>query len=95
MIDATSAPTNATPATSAALSESLHVLVDEPTRAAAVGLAVITARKSGPTVRPREGQAIRELIEDSLDRVRKNAPSLYQDALRIGREELARRRRTA
>lgn len=87
--DATSAP----PATPAAprYSESLHVLVDEPTRAVVMGLAVLAAKQAGPTVRAREGESIRSLLADRLDDIREQAPNLYQTALTEGRAELARR----
>ena len=70
---------------------SLHVLVDEPTRAAAMGLAVITARQAGPAVRPKEGEAIRQLLEDQLERIRAEAPQLYKEMLEKGRKELTAR----
>ena len=89
MTDATTAA--ADDLTTAALSESLHVLIDEPTRAAAMGLAVINAREIGPRVRPREGESIRILLESQLDAIRQRAPELYARALEAGRQELAER----
>lgn len=86
--DATSA--TATPA-APRYSESLHILVDEPTRAAAMGLAVITAERLGPGVRPREGEAFRGLLETALERIKEEAPTLYATALTRGREALADR----
>jgi hypothetical protein len=87
--DATS--TSAPPASPAAprYSESLHVLIDEPTRAVVMGLAVIDARQAGPTVRPREGEAIRNLLQSSIERIEQQAPGLYAKALDAGRTELA------
>jgi len=70
-------------------SQSLHVLLDEPTRAAALGLAVINAEAAGPGVRPREGEAIRQLLEEQLTRVKTEAPNLYARMLSKGREALA------
>lgn len=86
---ATSAPPTTTSA--ARYSESLHVLVDEPTRAVVMGLAVIAARVAGPEVRPREGESIRQLLESQLEYVRSQAPDLYARALTAGRAELAAR----
>lgn len=90
--DATSA--TATPA-APRYSESLHILVDEPTRAVAMGLAVITAEQAGPGVRPKEGESIRTLLEAQIDSIRDRAPDLIADALKRGREALAARRRGA
>ena len=92
--DATTAPPADTPA-APRYSESLHVLVDEPTRAAAMGLAVITAAAAGPGVRPKEGESIRGLLETALDHIRTEAPTLYADALVKGRAALAARKRNA
>jgi hypothetical protein len=72
-------------------SESVHLLMDEPTRAAVVGLAVIAARDIGPDVRPREGETLRGLVEASLERIQREAPTLYADALDKGRAELSAR----
>ena len=92
--DATSAPPADTPA-APRYSESLHVLVDEPTRAVAMGLAVIAAEAVGPGVRPKEGESIRGLLEMALDRIRGDAPTVYANALVKGREHLAARKRSA
>ncbi len=81
------APTTVT----AGLSESLHVLIDEPTRAAAMGLAVMAARKLGPNVRPREGETVRNLLEDRISDIKAQAPTLHERALALGRQELAER----
>ncbi len=91
--DATSAPPPSTSTTTpgARYSESLHVLVDEPTRAVVMGLAVIAARQAGPDVRPREGESIRQLLESQLEHVREQAPDLYGRALVAGRMELTAR----
>lgn len=87
--DATSAaPT--TPVT-AALSESLHVLIDEPTRAACMGLAVLAAQAIGPNVRPREGESVRNLLEERIGDIKVQAPTLYARAMAAGRAELAGR----
>lgn len=94
--DATSAPP-AEPTSSAAprYSESLHVLIDEPTRAVVMGLAVIDARQAGPTVRPREGESIRNLLTLALGTIEQQAPGLYGKALEAGRTELAVREAAA
>jgi hypothetical protein len=86
--DATS--TSAPPATSAAArySESLHVLIDEPTRAVVMGLAVLEALQAGPTVRPREGESIRTLLQGAIEDIQQRAPGLYARALEAGRIEL-------
>jgi len=85
----TDATTRAATPAAPRYSESLHVLVDEPTRAAALGLAVINAEKAGASVRPREGEAIRTLLEEQLAYINKEAPSLYARMLEKGRAALA------
>lgn len=90
--DATSA--TATPA-APRYSESVHLLMDEPTRAAVMGLAVLAAKELGPAVRPREGETLRGLVESSLDKIRSDAPTLYANALVAGRQELAARAATS
>jgi hypothetical protein len=93
--DATS--TSAPPASPAAprYSESLHVLIDEPTRAVVMGLAVIEARQAGPTVRPREGESIRTLLQGAIEDIQQRAPGLYTKALYAGRTELEARAQAA
>jgi hypothetical protein len=85
--DATGAATTAAPR----YSQSVHVLMDEPTRAAVMGLAVLAAADIGPAVRPKEGETLRGLIETQLESIRSDAPTLYSRALRAGRKELAKR----
>lgn len=72
-------------------SQSVHVLMDKPMREAVVGLAVLAAAELGPTVRPKEGDTLRGLIESQLEEVRSKAPTLYAKAVRAGRQELAKR----
>lgn len=72
-------------------SQSVHVLMDEPTRAAVMGLAVIAAAEISQSVRPREGETLRGLVETQLEAIRADAPSLYAKAIKLGREELAKR----
>lgn len=88
MTDTTDAP--GTPAVR--LSESLHLLVDTPTRAAILGLAEITAKELGG--RPREGETIRDLLDRALCRIANDDRARYTKALRLGRAELARRKRS-
>lgn len=49
-------------------SEGLHVLIDRPTRALILGLAIDRAEKAG-TDRPKEGETIRDLLVNALDDV--------------------------
>lgn len=51
-------------------SESLHVLVDRPTREIILGLAINAAEQAG-TDRPKEGEAIRDLLTNALDDIEK------------------------
>lgn len=73
------------------LSQSVHLLLDRPTRSAVLGLALIAAKEAGPSVRPKEGETLRGLIESALDHIRSTAPQLYARALAAGTEELAAR----
>ncbi len=56
-----------------------------------MGLAIITAEQAGPHVRPREGDSFRALLEASLNKIKDDAPALYADAVRRGKEWLAQR----
>lgn len=88
--DATSARPTTTQA-APRFSQSVHLLMDEPTRAAVMGLAVLAAREVGRNVRPREGETLRGLVESALDKIRQEAPALHDKALIAGRQELAAR----
>jgi thymidylate synthase ThyX len=80
------------PPTSAArrYSESLSLLVDRQTRELLLGLAVLAARQGG-YARPKEGEAIRELLDESIARLYERDSKLYEAAVRAGRQELAER----
>lgn len=81
-----------TPGTETArYSQSVHLMMDEPSRAAVLGLAALTAKEAGPQVRPKEGETLRSLLDSALNEIRKDAPSLYDNAVKLGRQELARR----
>lgn len=81
----------AAPATTAArrYSESMHVLVETETRAVILGLAIIDAQDGG--YRPKEGDALRQLLDAAIGQLYDTDKRRYADALRRGREELARR----
>lgn len=89
--DATSARLPAA-AGSPRYSESVHFLTDEPTRAAALGLAVMAAEAAGPGVRPKEGETIRILLEERLGQIRGEQPTVYAAAIKKGRAFLAARK---
>jgi hypothetical protein len=71
-------------------SEQIHALVDRQTRELVLGLAVLDA-KAGGYSRPREGEQVRNLLDDAIGRLFKRDPALYGEAVRAGRAELARR----
>jgi hypothetical protein len=73
--------------------ESLHVLVDPQTREFLIGSAVLAAELVGATGRPKEGAAIRELLDDAISRVYRRDKAAYEAAVTRGREELAARAR--
>lgn len=58
--------TSATAAARPRYSESLHVLVDRPTREIILGLALNAAEQAG-TDRPKEGEAIRRMLVNAID----------------------------
>jgi hypothetical protein len=86
--------TNATaaPARTAArrYSEQLHVLVDEQTRAYVLGMATLTA-DAGGYARPREGELVRDLLDEAIALRYKRDRPLYEAAVIRGREVLAER----
>jgi hypothetical protein len=70
-------------------SESVHVLVDVPMRCLLLGLAEREAEERGG--RPKEGDTLRTLLEDSATRLARRDRALYDDAMQRGRKALARR----
>lgn len=86
--------TNATaaPARTAArrYSEQLHVLVDEQTRAYCVGLAVVAAKQGGYDT-PKQGEAIRDLLDEVIAARYEADSKSYRQALVAGRAFLAER----
>jgi hypothetical protein len=87
--DATTAP----PRTAARrYSEQIHVLVDEQTRAYTLGLAALAADAGGYT-RPREGEEVRDLLDEAIARRYKADPKTYAAAVQRGRTLMAERSR--
>jgi hypothetical protein len=87
-----SAMTNATVAagtTAARYSESVHLLTDKPMRAVVLGLAELEAEERGG--RPKEGDTLRTLLDDSITRLARRDRDRYDEALRRGTAELVRR----
>lgn len=87
----TSHATAAPPSTTAArrYSESMHVLVTRPVRELLVGLAVLDAAAAG--TRPREGEAIRDLLDSAIAELYASDPQKYTRAVRKGRQILRER----
>lgn len=75
--------------TAARYSESLHVLVDKPMRAVILALAIETSEERGG--RPKEGEAIRTLLEDAIGKLARRDRTRYDALLSRGRAELTRR----
>lgn len=88
------ATTVAPPQQSAArrFSQQVHALVDTQTRELLLGLAIENA-SAGGYARPREGEVVRELLDDAIARLWKRDPRAYERAVRRGRAELAERAR--
>lgn len=86
--------TNATaaPARTAArrYSEQLHVLVDEQTRAYTLGMATLAA-DAGGYARPKEGEEIRDLLDEAIAARFKRDRPMYEAAVIRGRRVLADR----
>jgi hypothetical protein len=84
----------APPQTSAArrFSQQVHALVDTQTRELLLGVAIENA-EDGDYTRPREGEVVRDLLDDAISRLFRRDPQRYQRAVRKGRAELARRAR--
>ena len=87
----TSHATAAPPRTAARrYSEQLHVLVDEQTRAYTLGLATLAAERGG-YARPKEGEEVRDLIDEAIARRFKADPDAYAAAVVRGRAVMAER----
>ena len=71
-------------------SEQIHVLTDEQTRAYTLGLAVLAA-EAGGYARPKEGEEVRDLLDEAIGRRYKADPKAYARAVEKGRIELAAR----
>jgi hypothetical protein len=86
------ATTVAPPQQSAArrFSQQVHALVDTQTRELLLGLAIENADQGG-YARPREGEVVRELLDDAITRLWRRDPRAYERAVRRGRAELAAR----
>ncbi len=87
--------TGAPPRTAARrFSEQLHVLVDEQTRAYILGMATLAADAGGYD-RPREGEEVRDLLDEAIARRYKLSADQYAEAVERGRQVLEVRRREA
>lgn len=71
-------------------SEQLHVLVDEQTRAYTLGIATLAAESGGYT-RPKEGEEVRDLIDEAIATRYRKDPSAYAVAVERGRQVMAER----
>ena len=82
----------AAPQTSAArrFSEQVHALVDTQTREYLLGVAAINADRGNYT-RPREGEVVRDLLDEAIAREFRRDPKTYELAVRRGRQVLAER----
>jgi len=69
-------------------SEQIHVLTDEQTRAYTLGLAVLAA-EAGGYARPKEGEEVRDLLDEAIARRFKADPTAYAKAVEKGRREMA------
>lgn len=85
--NATAAPS---PTVARRYSESLHVLVERPVRAVLLGLAALDASAGGYT-RLLEGETIRTLLDDAIQRLYETDPKRYASAVRLGEAELRKR----
>lgn len=73
-------------------SEQIHALVDRQTREFLMGLAVLDAEAGGYSL-PRQGEAIRTLLDDAIARFYRDNRHTYEAAVQRGRRELADRDR--
>lgn len=71
-------------------SEQVHALVHVQTREYLIGLALLAAEEGGYT-RPREGEQVRQLLDEAIAKRYKANPDAYELAVRRGRAELAQR----
>jgi hypothetical protein len=90
--------TNATaaPARTAArrYSEQVHFLTDEQTRAYTLGVAMLAAERGG-YARPKEGEEVRDLIDEAIAARYKKDPKGYAAAVERGQQVLAEKRAEA
>lgn len=68
----------------------IHALVDDQTFAYIAGLAAINAETEG--IRPKQGETVRDLLDDAIIRAHRRDPEAYAAAVRRGRDVLARKR---
>lgn len=71
-------------------SEQLHVLVDEPTRAYVLGMAVLAAEEGGYDL-PKQGEQIRDLLDEAIAKRYRSDPAAYGAAVTRGRQEIESR----
>jgi hypothetical protein len=69
-------------------SEQIHVLTDETTRAYTLGLATLAA-EAGCYARPKEGEEVRDLLDEAIAARYRRDPKAYERAVIRGREALA------
>lgn len=72
-------------------SEQVHFLTDEQTRAYVLGLATLMA-EAGGYARPKEGEEVRDLIDEAIAVRHKKDPKGYAAAVLRGQQVLAERR---
>lgn len=87
---ATAAPATAARPAPPQLNHQVHVLVDEPTRAYLLGLAVLTARAEGYT-KIREGVEVRDLLAEAIIARHAADTVAYAKAVKAGRLEMSNR----
>lgn len=74
-------------------SEQIHVLTDEQTRAYTLGLATLAAEQGG-YLRPKEGEEVRDLLDEAIALRYKHDPARYAAAVERGLAVLEERRKT-
>ena len=74
-------------------SEQVHFLTDEQTRAYVLGLATLRA-EAGGYARPKEGEEVRDLIDEAIAARHKKDQKGYAAAVLRGQQVLAERRAT-
>jgi hypothetical protein len=89
--NATAAPS---PTAARRYSQQIHVLVEQPTRAVLLGLAALDA-EAGGYARLREGEVVRSLLEEAIQRLYETDPRRYNSAVRRGQEILKTREKLA